>query len=356
MLSVAVLTTAALASVIQTQINLAELSALGAPVGAGTRIATTLEDLARFGPVTVGITAAAFLLSLTAGHVVSRRMSARLRSVVLALAGAAGLWTAFWLLGKVSPMPALVEATDSVGGLAAVCLSGLPGGALYARMTAAGAGRQPARGRLRAVLPLAALVLVPALLFYAMAPRPGAAVAVTFARADPTSYRVQTIAVGLQRPWSVAFLPDGRTLVTEREGRLLALGRDGKVAAIALDGLPPVPRAGGGPLMNIVVDPDFTQNRLLYLTMGYGGPGANGTRLLRARLAGDRLEDVRVLLSSTLKSSPGNNGGALAVLADGTLVMSVGDGHRREQAQVPGRCNAAGAPWHNPEPRRGCVR
>lgn len=328
-LSVAILTSAALASVIQTQINLAELTALGAPVGAGTRIATTLEDLARFGPVMAGITAAAFLLALPAGHAVSRKVSARLRSAVLALAGVAGLGTAFWLLGKLSPMPALVEATGSVGGLAAVCLSGLPGGALYAGMTAAG---RPARGRLRAVLPLAALVLVPALLFYAMAPRPGAAVV----RADPAGYRVQTLVTGLDRPWSVAFLPDGRTLVTEREGRLLALGGDGKVAAIALGGLPPVLRTGGGPLMNIVVDPAFAQNRLLYLTMGYGRPGANGTRLLRARLDGDRLADVRVLFSSTLKSSPGNNGGALAVLADGTLVMSVGDGHRREQAQVPG--------------------
>jgi len=85
--------------------------------------------------------------------------------------------------------------------------------------------------------------------------------------------------------------------------------------------------------MAIVLDPDFERNNLLYMTMGYGEPNRNGTRLVRARLGADRIEDVRVLFSSTLKSSAGNNGGALAFLPDGTLVMSVGDGHRREDAQ-----------------------
>ena len=76
-------------------------------------------------------------------------------------------------------------------------------------------------------------------------------------RADPASYAVTTIASGLNAPWSIAILPDGRTLVTEREGRLLAIGSAGTVWPIALAGLPPVLREGGAPLMAVLADADF---------------------------------------------------------------------------------------------------
>ena len=157
------------------------------------------------------------------------------------------------------------------------------------------------------------------------------------AAVDPQSYEVQTVSTGLNRPWSVAFLPDGRTLVTEMGGRLLAIAADGSSSEIALDGLPPIfqQRSIIG-LMEVALDPLFEQNSWLYLTMGYGETGASGTRLVRARLAGDRIEDVRVLFSSTLKARAGNNGGRIAFLRDGTLVLSLGDGSsRREEAQNP---------------------
>ena len=88
--------------------------------------------------------------------------------------------------------------------------------------------------------------------------------------------------------------------------------------------------------MDVALDPEFAGNGWLYLTMGYGEPGANGTRLVRARLAGEKVEDVRVLFSSTPKPRAGNNGGRIAFLADKTLVLTLGDGNwRREEAQNP---------------------
>lgn len=341
-LAAAILATAALASIAQTQVNLAALAALGAPVSAATRLLVTLQDLAGFGPVMTGIVAAAFMCAMPAGHVIGRRRTRAVRLAVQALAGAAGLWAGFALLALVTPMPALVDATGTAGGLAAVSLTGVVGGLLFAWLApaaaAAGAMGTGARDRLRAALALAALTIVPGMLFLASAPRPGPAVR----HADPAGYVVQVVATGLDRPWSLAFLPDGRTLVTERAGRLLALGRDGARTAIALAGMPPVLREGGAPLMTVAIDPQFAANRLLYLTLGYatsgapGTPGMNGTRLVRARLDGDRLADVRILFDSTPKASASNNGGALAFLADGTLVMSVGDGQERERAQLPG--------------------
>lgn len=330
-LACAVLATAMAASVIQTQLNLGSLARLGAPIDLATRATGTLEDLARFGPVMAGITLAAFLPALLTAERAGRAMGRAHRIVLAMLAGVAGLCVAFWVIGMFSPMPALVAATGTPAGLASVCLTGALGGALYARMsrTRAAGHRVFAHGDLRALLPLLSLVLIPLVLFISMAPRTPAPVA----QIDPSQYVVETIAAGLDRPWSVAFLPDGRRLVTERWGRLLAIAPGGTVSSIALDKLPPVLDEGGAQLMSLVVDPAFEDNSFLYLTMGYGKPGANGTRLVRARLAGDRIDEVKILFSSTLKPHRSNNGGALAFLPDGTLVMAVGDGELRAQAQ-----------------------
>ncbi|AWL07822.1 glucose dehydrogenase [Massilia oculi] len=175
------------------------------------------------------------------------------------------------------------------------------------------------------------MVLAPAALF--LITSPGAADKLD--AVDPATYRIETVAKGLDRPWALAFLPDGRLLVTEMAGRLLVIGTDGAKTPIASGGLPPVFQRGGTiGLMDVAIDPAFARNGLLYLTMGHGEEGANGTRLVRARLENDRLEDVRVLFSSTPKPRAGNNGGRIAFLLDETLVLTVGDGNwRREEAQ-----------------------
>jgi len=328
-LGAATLATAVLASVIQSQINLATVSRLGAAVDTATRFAVTFEDLARFGPVMAGIALAALVLALPLAGWLGRSLAPLPGIVLLALTGGVGLWVAFLVIGQFSPMPALVAATGTSGGLATVCLSGLVGGVVYGVLAPRDHGHH---STLRVGMVLAVLLVIPVLSFFAVAP-PGAGDVV---RVDPPSYRVQTVATGLDRPWSVALLPDGRMLVTERAGRLLVVAADGTRVPIATENLPPVLTSGGAELMSLAVDPDFADTGWLFMTMGYGEAGANGTRLVRARLEGERLVDIRILFDATLKSSAGNNGGALAFLPDRTLVMSVGDGERRDQAQALG--------------------
>jgi glucose/arabinose dehydrogenase len=325
----AAVATAAVASVVQTQINLGELGALGASIGGAQRLRVTLGDLAGFGAVMTGIALAALLPAFGASHLLARRAPSAWRAAIFALAASVALWVAFWLMLHVIPMPA-IAATRGAVDHALMAATGIVGGLLYARMSAP--ARSPGRPG-RHVALAAMLALVPALLFVVTSPGASARLDAV----DPASYRVETVARGLERPWSLAFLPDGRMLVTEMGGRLLAIGADGASRPIATDGLPPVFQRGGTiGLMDVAPDPAFDSNGLLYLTMGHGEEGANGTRLVRARLENDRLEDVRILFSSTPKPRAGNNGGRITFLPDGTLALTVGDGNwRREEAQNP---------------------
>ena len=326
----AAVATAFVASIVQSQINLRELAALGARVAPGDRTWVTLADLAGFGPVMTGIALAALLPALAAAHGLERLLGRPLgqarRASLFALAAVAGLWVAFWLMLHVIPMPA-IAATRGMADHALMSLAGLAGGLLYAHLSAVSRRSGPRRDVALAAL----LMLAPAALFFATAP--GAAGRLE--TVDPASYRVHTVATGLDRPWSIAFLPDGRMLVTEMAGRLRVIGVNGALGEIALDGLPPIFRQGGTiGLMDVALDPEFGSNGWLYLTLGHGHEGANGTRLVRARLAGDRIDDVRILFSSSPKPRVGNNGGRMAFLPDGTLVLTVGDGNwRREEAQ-----------------------
>ncbi|WP_370662085.1 PQQ-dependent sugar dehydrogenase [Massilia oculi] len=326
----AAVATGMVASLVQTQVNLGELTALGASIPLSLRAWTTLQDLAGFGPVMIGISFAALLPAMLAAHAIGRAAGPARRAPLFAAAAAAGLWAAFWLMLNVIPMPAIAATR---GGLehALMALSGIAGGLVYARMISP--ARQATEPR-RQVLAAALMALVPAALF--LVTSPGAADKLD--AVDPTTYRIETVAQGLDRPWSLAFLPDGRLLVTEMAGRLVAIGEDGAKKPIATGGLPPVFQRGGTiGLMDVAIDPAFERNDLLYLTMGHGEEGANGTRLVRARLENDRLEDVRVLFSSTPKPRAGNNGGRIAFLPDQTLVLTVGDGNwRREEAQNVG--------------------
>ncbi len=127
----AVAATAILASIVQTQFNLAAIQALGAPVPAGVRALTTFEDIVRFGPVMAGIAAAAFLPAFLIAALVRRHLPDR--PVVLhAVAGAMGLWVAFFAMGFVTPMPNLIAALRTLPGLLAVVATGLAGGAVFA--------------------------------------------------------------------------------------------------------------------------------------------------------------------------------------------------------------------------------
>lgn len=152
--------------------------------------------------------------------------------------------------------------------------------------------------------------------------------------AAPLPYQVQTLAVGLEFPWSVAFLPDGAALISERPGRLRLL-RDGQLHPQPIAGLPPVHARSQGGLLEVLVDPDYASNGWIYLSMASGTNAANATEVVRARLLDHGLTDVQVIFRARPnKSGSAHFGGRMALLGDGTLAIGLGDGFDlREQAQ-----------------------
>jgi aldose sugar dehydrogenase len=151
--------------------------------------------------------------------------------------------------------------------------------------------------------------------------------------------RIVTVASGLAHPWSLAFLPDGRMLVTERPGRLRVLAKDGSLDPKAVEGLPRVDAQGQGGLLDVVVHPDFGRNGWIYWTYAQrDADGLNGTELARGRLAGGpgnyRVEQVQVLFWMQPKSSTGLHFGSRLVFdRKGMLYMTLGDRGEMQRAQ-----------------------
>ncbi|KAA1191874.1 PQQ-dependent sugar dehydrogenase [Pseudohalioglobus sediminis] len=152
--------------------------------------------------------------------------------------------------------------------------------------------------------------------------------------ATANSYSLTTVAAGIPYPWSIAFLPDGRYLVTSRQGSLHIVSADGRVGP-ALANTPETYFAGQGGYFDVVLDPEFGNNRTIYLSFAHGQPENNATRVIRATLEDDRLADVTpIFTAATPKATPQHYGGRLLLMSDGTLLLTTGDGFDyREQAQ-----------------------
>jgi glucose/arabinose dehydrogenase len=149
-------------------------------------------------------------------------------------------------------------------------------------------------------------------------------------------FAIETLAEGLQQPSSVAVLPDGSLLISERQGRLRHW-REGVLGA-PLAGLPEVRFAGQGGLLEVLPDRDFASSRVLYLSYAAGSRRANGTRVARARLGDSGLEQLQEIFRARPdKNTDAHFGGRMTQLPDGSLVLTLGDGFSlREQAQNPG--------------------
>ena len=148
--------------------------------------------------------------------------------------------------------------------------------------------------------------------------------------------RAEVVARGLAHPWALAFLPDGRLLVTERAGRLRIVGPESR-ALQTVAGLPPVDAGGQCGLLDLALDPNFAENRRLYWTYAEAGEGGNGVAVARGRLEGGRLEDVRVIFRQLPKVRSSLHCGSRLVFGrDGTLFIGLGDRFsRKDDAQDP---------------------
>ncbi|MBP2301197.1 PQQ-dependent sugar dehydrogenase [Azospirillum picis] len=156
-------------------------------------------------------------------------------------------------------------------------------------------------------------------------------------KTDAGPLAVTTVAEGLERPWAIDFLPDGRALVTEKPGRLRILSRDGTLSP-PLAGTPQVFTQGQGGLMDVAVDPQFAQNRTIYLAFAEPGSGGTaGTALARAVLADDRLRDLKVIFRQEPKVSGGNHFGNRIVFSrEGHLFLTLGERNTFDPAQDTG--------------------
>ncbi|MDJ0951234.1 MAG: PQQ-dependent sugar dehydrogenase [Alphaproteobacteria bacterium] len=159
-----------------------------------------------------------------------------------------------------------------------------------------------------------------------------AAVAETYPSQHYT-LRLVTVAKGLDQPWGLAWLPDGRMIVTEKEGRMRTVTPKG-ILSPPIKGLPEVDDGGQGGLLDVIVDPDFASNRTIYFSFSEPGRGGKGTAVARAELAGDRLENLTILFRQEPKSRGSRHFGSRLVIApDGTLFITTGDRGERDRNQ-----------------------
>jgi aldose sugar dehydrogenase len=152
------------------------------------------------------------------------------------------------------------------------------------------------------------------------------------------AFDVVTVAPGLVNPWGLAFLPNGKMLVTERPGRLRVVAADGKLSE-PVTGLPAVDARGQGGLLDVALDPGFATNGLIYWSYAEPGEGMNNTAVARGKFvdgAAPRVDDAKVIYSQRPQlDSRQHYGSRLVFGRDGTLFITQGD-----RSIIPGRMQA----------------
>ena len=155
--------------------------------------------------------------------------------------------------------------------------------------------------------------------------------------AQAADYQVEIVARNLEHPWSLAFLPDGRMLVTERAGRLRVIEADGTLREEAVSGVPEVFVRSQAGLFEVALDPEYETTGRLFLSYACGTEAANNTCLVSARLQDNSLTEVtEIFRAQPAKRGGAHYGGRLAFMPDNTLVLGLGDAFiHREEAQNP---------------------
>jgi aldose sugar dehydrogenase len=178
--------------------------------------------------------------------------------------------------------------------------------------------------------------------------------------ASLTPLKAVPVLTGLSQPWAVAFLPDGRVLVTEKAGQL-RLATLGANLSVLVTGLPKVDAGGQCGLLDVVADPAFATNQRIFFSFAQAGDGGNSTAVARARLVGEALVDVRVIFTQLPRMQSRHHCGSRLVFdRQGQLLVGLGDRFSgKDEAQNPAnhigkvvRIDAdgnasAGNPWLN---------
>lgn len=162
---------------------------------------------------------------------------------------------------------------------------------------------------------------------------PGMAAAAGPFSSEQADFQLETVADGLEHPWAIAFLPDGNQLVTERAGRLRLI-RDGKLVEDPVSGVPSVAANGQGGLLDLLLHPDFEQNRRLFLSYAHRNDDGLTTRVASAEYRDNALEDVEVIFEAEPRSGTSRHfAGRMVIPSDGHLYVAVGDRGEMERAQ-----------------------
>lgn len=168
---------------------------------------------------------------------------------------------------------------------------------------------------------------------------------------DSAKYRftAETVVEGLEVPWSIAWLPNGDMLVTERPGRLRIV-RDGKLVATPVAGIPPVHAVGQGGLFDVVLHPNFASNSLVYVSFAKPLPDdGSTTAVIRGTFANDRLNNVETVFEAQAQGRNGHYGGRIAFDHDGYMYISSGE------RQAPPSGDLAGHPAQDPSNHNGVI-
>ena len=164
----------------------------------------------------------------------------------------------------------------------------------------------------------------------------------TVVKSEEHAFRVETVAEGLETPWSIAFLPDGRMIVTEKAGRLRIVEK-GKLLPEPVAGVPPVWSQGQGGLLDVAVHPDYAKNGWVYLS--FSDPGENGaamTKVVRGRLREGRLVDLETLFEAPRAlyvRGEVHFGSRFVFDGEGYLFFSIGERGQKDDAQDLSRPN-----------------
>ena len=154
------------------------------------------------------------------------------------------------------------------------------------------------------------------------------------APAPATAPRAVVLTSALSSPWGLAFLPDGRMLVTQKSGSIVIVSADGSTVSAPLSGVPAVVSAGQGGLLDVAIDPDFETDPWVYWTYSEAGSGGSGTAVARGRLSGTALVDVQVIFRQLPKvTGDGHFGSRLVFRSDKTLYVTLGERQQGSPAQ-----------------------